>query len=147
VVSRSPLIVLDSAHNPHSMRALTSTLASLGATGALTFVFGCMADKQTGEMLAALMPITKRLILTQSANPRAAAAADLLASASEQAETARHRGEEWAQTIRLEMQPDIPTALTSALNGLAQDAVLCVAGSLAVAGEARTHLITRKNES
>lgn len=146
VVSRRPLIVLDSAHNPYSVEQLVESLVGLRAAngaqkGPLVFVFGCMADKHVEAMLGALLPAAQRVILTRADHPRAASANDLLDLAQALAARARLAGEAWAAQIALETAEDVPGALRLAMNGLPEDGCLCVAGSLSIAGAARETLL------
>ena len=59
VVSSSPLIVLDGAHNPHGMSALVRTLRLLGLKD-MNVVFGVLRDKDYVAMVDMLMPYVKR---------------------------------------------------------------------------------------
>jgi dihydrofolate synthase/folylpolyglutamate synthase len=140
VVSWSPLVVLDSAHNTYSVQRLVESLQELH-DGSLTFVFGCMADKDIVGMLRAILPVSRRLILTRAASyERAASEQELMAQAAGLVSAARQRGESWANTIGLEAVPNVPGAVHRALIGLQEGEALCIAGSLAIAGEARTAL-------
>lgn len=144
-VSRQPTVVLDGAHNPYSVRRLVESLELLleeeGRTVRPTFVFGCMADKDIAGMLEALLPAARRVILTQANMARAAAPPDLLARALEVADRARDSGAAWLTYLDLSTAPTVAEALRAALTALGSDDVLCVTGSLAVVGEARSILI------
>ena len=145
IVSRRPLIVLDGAHNVHSMQRLVESIEHLRrpqpTRGAVVFVFGCMADKEVGAMLQSLLPITQRVILTAAQHVRAASPDDLLTAASEIIETARGTGADWADQISLKTAPDIASAIHMARQGLQEDDLLCITGSLSIAGEARDELL------
>ncbi len=147
IVSRRPLIVLDGAHNVHSMQRLIESIEHLHgpqpARGRVVFIFGCMADKESGAMLQALLPIARRVILTAARHVRAASPDDLLAAASEIRETARGVGAGWADQIGLETAPDTASAIHMARQGLQKDDLLCITGSLSIAGEARDELLGR----
>ena len=74
-------ILLDAAHNPAGAQALAAYLREIGWADA-TLVFGAMADKDVEGMLAALAPVTARIICTTAPTPRASAAAALARIAS-----------------------------------------------------------------
>jgi dihydrofolate synthase/folylpolyglutamate synthase len=48
--------VLDVAHNPHSVAALTANLDAMGFFPTTHAVFGAMADKDLAPMLARIGP-------------------------------------------------------------------------------------------
>jgi dihydrofolate synthase/folylpolyglutamate synthase len=134
VVGRAPLVLLDSAHNAYSAQVLADALRHISGRERLTLVFGCMADKDVDGMLRALLTVARRVILTQASNPRAVPASDLLARAQ------RIVGGQ-ADWPALSAASDVLSALQAALEDAAPDDVICVAGSLSVAGEARTAIL------
>jgi dihydrofolate synthase/folylpolyglutamate synthase len=73
-------VLLDAAHNPAGARALAGYLRTAAPNGA-TLVFGAMADKSVGEMLAPLVPVVRRIICTTAPTPRAMPADELAAAA------------------------------------------------------------------
>ncbi len=54
VLPGRPAIVLDVAHNPHAARALATTLSSMGRFPQTIAVFGILADKDVGGVIAAM---------------------------------------------------------------------------------------------
>lgn len=72
VVSREPLIILDSAHNVPSMRALAETLKRDVPFKRLILVLGLSQDKDIDGILREIVPLADELILTSSGYPRAA---------------------------------------------------------------------------
>ena len=79
IIPGQPTLVLDVAHNPHSVAALTANLDAMGYYPATHAVFGAMADKDLAPMLARVMPLIDRWYFTDLPTPRAARAADLQA--------------------------------------------------------------------
>ena len=73
VVDRDPLTLLDGAHNPDGMRALAESLPDIleGTSGSLVCVLSILDDKDAAGMLAAILPLSRALVLTSSHNPRA----------------------------------------------------------------------------
>ena len=120
IFRRDPLVILDGAHNPAGARALAASLRAYFPGRAVTFVIGVLADKDAGGILAALRPLAARVILTASANPRAAPpdALRALLPAGARVDTARSPQD----------------ALTMAI---AEDprGIVCVAGSLSLIGD------------
>ncbi len=73
-------MVVDGAHNPHGARALAAELpAAVGARRPLVGVIAILADKDVDGVLDELTPRLQAVIATQSASPRALAAAELAA--------------------------------------------------------------------
>jgi dihydrofolate synthase/folylpolyglutamate synthase len=79
IVPGEPVLVLDVAHNPHSVAALTENLDAMGFYPTTHAVFGAMADKDLGPMLARIHPLVDRWYFTDLPTPRAASGGQLLA--------------------------------------------------------------------
>jgi dihydrofolate synthase/folylpolyglutamate synthase len=70
-IDSDPLTVLDVAHNPEGMRALTESLPELaGGRTPVVAVVSVLDDKDAAGMLTELMPVCDRLVLTATQNPR-----------------------------------------------------------------------------
>jgi dihydrofolate synthase / folylpolyglutamate synthase len=80
IVPGQPALVLDVAHNPHSVAALAENLDAMGFYPTTHAVFGAMADKDLAPMLARVAPLIDRWHFTDLPTPRAASAAQLLAA-------------------------------------------------------------------
>lgn len=78
IVPGQPTLVLDVAHNPHSVAALTANLDAMGFYPTTHAVFGAMADKDLTPMFAKIAPLVDRWYFTDLPTPRAASAQDLL---------------------------------------------------------------------
>jgi dihydrofolate synthase/folylpolyglutamate synthase len=118
-------LVLDGAHNPAGARALAVSLETYFGDAPTTLVFGVLRDKDVAGILQPLLGRARRVILTASASPRAAAAADLRALVPSACPAA--------------VAPSIGEALALA-EAAPADRVVCVAGSLALVGAALAHL-------
>ena len=79
IVPGQPALVLDVAHNPHSVAALAANLDAMGFYPATHAVFGAMADKDLAAMFAKIGPLIDRWYFTDLPIARAATAAALLA--------------------------------------------------------------------
>ena len=79
IVPGQPALVLDVAHNPHAVAALTANLDAMGFYPTTHAVFGAMADKDLAPMLARLGPLVDRWYFCDLPTPRAASAEQLQA--------------------------------------------------------------------
>jgi dihydrofolate synthase / folylpolyglutamate synthase len=79
IVPGQPVLVLDVAHNPHSVAALAANLDAMGFYPTTHGVFGAMADKELAPMLAKMGPLVDRWYFTDLPTPRADTAAHLRA--------------------------------------------------------------------
>ena len=130
VVSREPLIVIDGAHTRESILRLGEWLAGV-ACAKRRFVLSISSDKELGPILDALLPLADEVVLTR-ADPVRALAPDSLAAA-----IAERRPELSVQVV------DEPRdAIRVAREALPADALLCVAGSVYLAGAARGVLVS-----
>lgn len=141
VLQQDPLILLDSAHNPYSVGRLLTNLKAVAGSQKFIFVFGCMADKDIDSMVKELLPSAQQIIFTQAHNVRAALADELLNRARRITNDVTHTGEPATHNLTLTAIPDVQTAVRRAIANLRAGVALCVTGSLAVVGEARTYLL------
>ncbi|NLH09027.1 MAG: bifunctional folylpolyglutamate synthase/dihydrofolate synthase [Chloroflexi bacterium] len=145
LVQQNPHVIIDSAHNPHSVEQVVHALEELStgeqAGGRRVFVFGCMADKDVDGMLEILLRHGQRIVLPSADTPRAASAEDLLARAEALHEQMRASSDEDRAGVELLAASTIDEAVRLGLDGLEPHDVLCITGSLAVAGEARDELV------
>lgn len=79
IIPGQPTLVLDVAHNPHSVAALAANLDAMGFYPTTHAVFGAMADKDLAPMLRKMDPLVDRWYFTELPTGRAAAAAALQA--------------------------------------------------------------------
>jgi dihydrofolate synthase/folylpolyglutamate synthase len=77
IVPGTPTLVLDVAHNPHSVAALTENLDAMGYYPTTHAVFGAMADKDLPAMLERIAPLIDRWHLTDLPLDRAMSAEGL----------------------------------------------------------------------
>ena len=125
IVRRDPYLVLDGAHNPDGARALAASLRALFGAAPVTFVLGVYADKDVRGIVEALLPLASRFIVTRAANERAATPAAL----------AEIVGDRAPITVTASVAEALSVAAHSATTP-----IVCVAGSLALVGEALRHL-------
>ena len=77
IVPGTPTLVLDVAHNPHSVAALAENLDAMGFYPTTHAVFGAMADKDLDAMLIRIGPLVDHWYLTDLPLLRASTAAAL----------------------------------------------------------------------
>jgi folylpolyglutamate synthase/dihydropteroate synthase len=141
VVRRSPVVIVDAAHNPAGMAATVAAVQEAFSFTDLIAVLSISADKDIAGILDELEPVATQLVATRNASGRAMDAEDL-ADAAESVFGAE----------RVTIAPHLDQAIEVAV-GLADEAdadsgggpggaLVLVAGSVITAGEART-LLTR----
>ncbi len=126
IVPGQPVLVLDVAHNPHAVAALTENLDAMGFYACTHAVFGAMADKDIAAMLARIGPLVDRWYFCDLPIERAATAAALaqclVAGAGKGAGTGAVRAEQvgggatpaWPAD-RISLHPDPSRALDAAV--------------------------------
>jgi dihydrofolate synthase/folylpolyglutamate synthase len=72
IIPGQPTLVLDVAHNPHSVAALAENLDAMGFYPCTHAVFGAMADKDVAPMLARVGPLVDKWYFTDLPTARAA---------------------------------------------------------------------------
>jgi dihydrofolate synthase/folylpolyglutamate synthase len=77
IVPGQPALVLDVAHNPHSVAALAANLDAMGFYPRTHAVFGAMSDKELAPMLKKIGPLIDRWYFTDLPTPRADTASSL----------------------------------------------------------------------
>ena len=125
--NKSPLIILDGAHNLAAARNLAKFLQDNLHNRKLILVAGILDDKPFKAMLRPLMKQCSRVIVTRPRIDRALDPEILYREAKQHI----------SDVIRL---PDVDQAVTHALATTDPDDVICIAGSLYVVGEAKQTL-------
>ncbi|WP_026922727.1 bifunctional folylpolyglutamate synthase/dihydrofolate synthase [Glycomyces arizonensis] len=83
VVRTAPTVVLDAAHNPAGVEAMTKAVEEEFNFRKLVAVVGMLADKEVDHMLELLEPIVDEIVITRSSSDRAMPAATLAKTAAE----------------------------------------------------------------
>ncbi|MEG1734802.1 MAG: bifunctional tetrahydrofolate synthase/dihydrofolate synthase [Comamonas sp.] len=99
IVPGQPTLVLDVAHNPHSVAALTANLDAMGYFPRTHAVFGAMADKDWVPMLTKVAPLIDHWYFTDLPTARADSAQGLKAKLEELQATAGLRKDVSLQTF------------------------------------------------
>jgi dihydrofolate synthase/folylpolyglutamate synthase len=122
VVSRDPLLILDGAHNPGAIRALTGAVRGGFRYKRLILVLGVMADKDVKGVLRGIVPVADYVVFTRPEYYRAAGPETLMQAAS----PLKKPGE---------IQPTLAKALGRAKGMANRDDLILVTGSLFTVGE------------
>ena len=109
IVPGQPVLVLDVAHNPHSVAALAANLDAMGFYPTTHAVFGAMADKDLLPMLQKVNPMIDRWYFTDLPLPRAAKATDL-----QQAWQAQNNRSDSASSVHNEPMQALQAAIDAA---------------------------------
>ena len=141
IVKRSPVVVVDGAHNVESMEKLHDAIAQLFHRRNVVVVLGITQDKDIAGIVeqiggwsdSILGPLVERVIVTRSEHPRAA----------DPQEVAR---EAVMSGLAVEIEKNVPTALARAeelarniKSATANDVLVLVTGSLFTVAEAREY--------
>ena len=117
-------VLLDGAHNPDGAQALAAALPVLHPSRSVELVFGVLSDKDHEGMLAALGPVARRIHLVAPDSPRAREPGSYLPAAQRLG-------------VAVDVHASLPEALACARAAARDGALVCVAGSLYLVGEAR----------
>ncbi|MGV0958441.1 MAG: bifunctional tetrahydrofolate synthase/dihydrofolate synthase [Limnohabitans sp.] len=109
IIPGEPVLVLDVAHNPHSVAALAENLDAMGFYPTTHAVMGAMADKDLLTMLQRLNPLIDRWYFTDLPIPRAAKAVDL-----QQAWSAQNTRQDTASSVYLNPMAALEAAIAAA---------------------------------
>ena len=74
VLSKDPLIIVDGAHNPDGIRALSHNLGEYCAGETFIFITGILKDKDYHEMLMQMLPFAHSFLTVAPDNSRAMSA-------------------------------------------------------------------------
>jgi dihydrofolate synthase / folylpolyglutamate synthase len=143
VVRRSPVVVVDAAHNPGGMAATVAALTEAFAPDELIAILAVSEDKDVPRILDELEPVASELVVTANSSPRSADPGKLA---------------ELAAAVfgpdRVRVAPRIDDAIELAVTladeadarladgGLTGTALVLITGSVITAGDARL-LLTR----
>jgi dihydrofolate synthase / folylpolyglutamate synthase len=109
IVPGQPVLVLDVAHNPHSVSALAANLDAMGFYPTTHAVLGAMADKDLLPMLQKVNPMVDKWYFTDLPLPRAAKAADL-----QQAWQAQNTRTDTASSVHVDPMQALQAAIDAA---------------------------------
>lgn len=129
VVSTSPLIIIDGAHNVHGIKGLADTLEKHRGKYEIVGVMGILKDKDYEQILSIILPYLDAVVTSKPDNPRAMTAFEL--------------AEKIVDIPIIGSNDEIEAALEMAIrysgNQRLQKMIICF-GSLYMVGGARTYI-------
>ena len=126
MVSSSPAVILDGAHNPAGALVLKEALEKEFQFEHLILVIGIMKDKDIRSMLHLLAPLADHIILTRPHTDRATPPSLLKKMLGRSGKKA-------------EIVEDLNEAIRRGLSLVQKEGLLCITGSLYTVGEARAY--------
>ncbi len=123
VITSKPIVVIDGSHNPHGAKALAASLKNHFHGKKVVFVIGVLNYKDYPHMFAELLPLAKAIVLSSPSHP-AALDPDIMMNAVKVAKVA------------IIKEIDLLRAVGKAKELAGQDGIVCITGSLFLAGDA-----------
>jgi len=128
ILHRSPLVVIDGAHNTEAFQNLCNALQNTFSYGRLILVIGILADKAIDNILGQILPLADILVITTPNSPRAADPNALKTMA----------GKMMSGPVFVE--ENIPEAVNLAISMARSQDLVLIAGSLYLISDARLFL-------
>lgn len=128
IIRESPLVILDGGHNEDGAKAFYDMLCKSVGNEKITVVGGMMKDKSVEKSLAPLMKKSETFYAVTPENPRSMKVEELSVIAKKYCDS-------------VFAVPSPKEAVKLAVSRLKKEDVLCVVGSLYLAGEVRSVLI------
>jgi dihydrofolate synthase / folylpolyglutamate synthase len=132
VVRRSPVVIVDSAHNPAGMAVSAEAVTEAFGFDTLVGVLAVSADKDVPGMLGELEPAVSSLVVTRNSASRSMDPGKL-----EELAAAVFGPDRVAAAARLDDAIDVAAALADEASGGLGGAGILITGSNTTAGEAR----------
>ena len=130
MISASPRVILDGAHNPAGALALKESLKKEFQYQHLILLAGIMKDKNSRSMLHLLAPLADHIILTKPHTDRATPPPLLKKTLGWNGKNA-------------EVEEDLKKAIDRGLSLTREEDLLCITGSLYTVGEARAYFLSK----
>ncbi|GAW93315.1 bifunctional folylpolyglutamate synthase/dihydrofolate synthase [Calderihabitans maritimus] len=128
ILSRTPLILIDAAHNVDGALSLRRALTELFPYRRLILVMGMLADKEREKVIGLLAPLAQAVVVTRPNSPRAG--------------DWEYLAEEVKKIVRdVYMFPSITEAVDRALQLALPEDLICITGSFYMVAEAREYLL------
>ena len=131
MVSSSPGVILDGAHNPAGALVLQESLEKEFQFQHLVLLIGIMKDKDIQSILQLLAPLADHIILTRPHTDRAAPPLLLKKILGRSGKKA-------------EIVEDLNEAIARGLSLVGKEDLLCITGSLYTVGEARAYFCSKR---
>ncbi len=130
ILSKHPLVIVDGAHNPDGIHALSHNLNTYCPGEKFVFITGILKDKDYNDMLQQMLPYADSFVTIAPDNPRAM-------SAEECAQAIRACGFKGEVIVSIDKKQAVKQALQLAKN---KDAGVCAFGSLYSVGALKAEM-------
>jgi dihydrofolate synthase/folylpolyglutamate synthase len=127
ILSRHPVVVADGAHSRDAARRLRESLTDYLSCRSAFLIVGTSADKDVAGVAQELAPVARGAVAVRANHPRATPPQEVAAAFQEAG-------------VETEVGEEVAKALEKTMAAADDKAVICLAGSLFVAAEGRTHL-------
>lgn len=131
--SRTPPILIDSAHNPEAAAALADTVKEIFLSKKIILIMGIMNDKDTEGILKPLMQICDVIILTKPKGERAASPEKL----EEGIKSLEKKGSVNLRSTKILTTSTVAEAIELAKKICHKDQIVLITGSFYTTGEAK----------
>ena len=131
IVSQNPLILIDGAHNEDGIDSLKTALKMYFSDKRIVFVIGMLKDKNYEHAVNQLIPLAEAVVVTEPNSDRKLDAA-LFAALIEK------------KCSRVIVEKEIKAAIEAAKKLYKEDILICICGSLYLAGEAYKYIKENK---
>ena len=132
MVSSSPRVILDGAHNPAGALVLKESLENEFRFRRLILLIGILKEKDIKRILHTLAPLADHIILSRPHIERAAPVTSLRKALGQNGKKA-------------EIVEDLEEAIKKGLSMTGEEDLLCITGSLYMVGEAKAFLGSQGN--
>ena len=132
ILMKSPIFILDGAHNPQSIQTILNNLILLFPNRKFIFLFGVLEDKDYKQMTEILLPHASLFLTIAPENPRALSSENL----------ASHIKNYNVDAIACKT---IEKGVEKALETADKDDIICALGSLYLVGSIRSRLLRPNN--
>lgn len=130
VISRSPLVVIDGAHNEDAAKKLLETL-KLGFTNRkIIYIIGVFKDKEHEKMLSVMLPLAEKVYTVTPPGPRGLPGETLCAEAGKY-----HGNVQCAASVRAALEAAVQDAGQMTEEGQLHKPMILAFGSLSYLGE------------
>ncbi|HWQ30908.1 MAG TPA: folylpolyglutamate synthase/dihydrofolate synthase family protein, partial [Negativicutes bacterium] len=133
IAKEKPLILIDGAHNEDGINSLEAALRKYFSSRKIVFVIGMLKDKDYNYAIRKLMPLANRVIATEPVSERALPAAEMAKAIKPYCED-------------VTPESDIIKAIEKAKDICSEDSMICICGSLYLAGSAYEYVRAWKSE-
>lgn len=134
-VWEQPRVIIDGAHNAHSIQALIRSLGAHISYDSLVMIFGCGQDKDVAGMLKQISLGADKIIFTRARNnPRSVEPGDLQTKFNDISGKMVQTADKFKDALKL------------AASAVSREDLIIITGSFYLAGEARKYFMDQANK-